>query len=209
MPILRAAGSGSGIAFVSCKPSTIARWISRISIRPSIRIGSAGRGRGKMAAGADFRGIWTIDDFDADECEAPTDRNLQASKVIDPANEVHGASMRSHLSFMAVRLRKMRRTLKDGGSFDLHCDPEASRHLRSIKDALFQKKGLQNEIVWCLLRPRWPLSQESFAQARCDPFPYRRHPGPAVCNKPSVPSTSQKNERQAEGGDGCSGYPCT
>ncbi|WP_025770738.1 DNA-methyltransferase [Thioalkalivibrio sp. HK1] len=153
---------------------------------------------GTMAQGAGFRDIWTADDFDADEYRALADRNLQASKVIDLANEVQGASMRSYLSFMAVRLWEMHRILKDGGSLYLHCDPGVSHYLKLILDALFQKRGFQNEIVWCYglggsSRKRYSKKHDAIL------FYTKGASSPSTFNKPFVPSTSHKMKGKPKG----------
>ncbi len=49
---------------------------------------------------------------------------------------------------MALRLRAMRRVLKDTGSIYLHCDPTASHYLKLLLDAIYGRKNFRNEIVW-------------------------------------------------------------
>jgi len=49
---------------------------------------------------------------------------------------------------MALRLRAMRRVLKDTGSIYLHCDPTASHYLKLLMDAIYGRKNFRNEIVW-------------------------------------------------------------
>lgn len=50
---------------------------------------------------------------------------------------------------MAVRLKPMRRVLKNTGSIYLHCDPTASHYLKLIMDSIFGEKNFLNEIIWC------------------------------------------------------------
>ncbi len=50
---------------------------------------------------------------------------------------------------MALRLRAMRRVLKDTGSLYLHCDPTASHYLKLLMDAIYGRKNFRNEIIWC------------------------------------------------------------
>ena len=50
---------------------------------------------------------------------------------------------------MAIRLKPMRRVLKNTGSIYLHCDPTASHYLKLIMDAIFGFQNFLNEIVWC------------------------------------------------------------
>ena len=49
---------------------------------------------------------------------------------------------------MALRLRAMRRVLKDTGSIYLHCDPTASHYLKLVMDAIFGRKNFRNEVAW-------------------------------------------------------------
>ena len=49
---------------------------------------------------------------------------------------------------MALRLRAMRRVLKDTGSIYLHCDPTASHYLKLLMDAIYGQKNFRNEIIW-------------------------------------------------------------
>lgn len=58
-------------------------------------------------------------------------------------------SMSAYLVNMAVRLKEMRRVLKENGSIYLHCDPTASHYLKLLMDVVFGKKNFRNEIVWC------------------------------------------------------------
>ena len=59
------------------------------------------------------------------------------------------SSLAAYLMNMTLRLRAMRRVLKDTGSIYLHCDPTASHYLKLIMDAIFGVKNFRNEIVWC------------------------------------------------------------
>ena len=49
---------------------------------------------------------------------------------------------------MALRLRAMRRVLKETGSIYLHCDPTASHYLKLLMDAIFDNGNYINEIIW-------------------------------------------------------------
>ncbi|MCY3796423.1 MAG: DNA methyltransferase [Chloroflexi bacterium] len=49
---------------------------------------------------------------------------------------------------MALRLRALRRVLKDTGSIYLHCDPTASHYLKLLMDAIYGHKFFLNEIIW-------------------------------------------------------------
>ena len=58
-------------------------------------------------------------------------------------------STSAYLLNMAIRLKSMRRVLKNTGSIYLHCDPTASHYLKLIMDAIFGFQNFLNEIVWC------------------------------------------------------------
>ena len=62
-------------------------------------------------------------------------------------------SAAAYLCFMAVRLMEMHRVLKDTGSIYIHCDKNASHHLRVVMDVIFGKENFRNEIVWCYTGP--------------------------------------------------------
>ena len=60
-------------------------------------------------------------------------------------------STSAYLLNMAVRLKLMRRVLKDTGSIYLHCDPTAGHYLKMIMDVIFGSnnfKSFRNEIIW-------------------------------------------------------------
>ncbi len=56
--------------------------------------------------------------------------------------------MMAYLAMMAVRLIELHRVLKKTGSLYLHCDPTASHYLKILLDAVFDKHGFINEIIW-------------------------------------------------------------
>ena len=60
-----------------------------------------------------------------------------------------GNSMGAYLINMAIRLKAMKRVLKEPGSIYLHCDPTASHYLKMVMDAIFGTSEFKNEIVWC------------------------------------------------------------
>ncbi|MDE2650505.1 MAG: DNA methyltransferase, partial [Chloroflexota bacterium] len=49
---------------------------------------------------------------------------------------------------MALRLRAMRRMLKDTGSIYLHCDPTASHYLKLLMDAIIGVDNFRSEVIW-------------------------------------------------------------
>ncbi len=58
------------------------------------------------------------------------------------------SSLASYLLSMTIRLKEMRRVLKDTGSIYLHCDLTAGHYLKLVMDAIFGRKSFRNEIVW-------------------------------------------------------------
>ena len=103
---------------------------------------------GSKAAGAAFKDTWTLDDVDEAWHGEIADRDPGLYAIIDAAGLAHGASMKSYLIMMAVRLLEMRRVLKPSGSIYLHCDPTASHYLKTLMDAVFGKDDFRNDIQW-------------------------------------------------------------
>ena len=107
---------------------------------------------GSEAAGAVFKDTWTLDDVDEAWHGEIADRDPSLYSIIDAAGLAHGASMKSYLIMMAVRLLEMRRVLKPTGSIYLHCDPNASHYLKMLMDVVLGCKQFKNEIVWSYSR---------------------------------------------------------
>lgn len=53
-----------------------------------------------------------------------------------------------YIDWMADRLIELHRVLKPTGSLYLHCDPNASHHLKLRLDTIFTAAQFRNEIVW-------------------------------------------------------------
>ena len=60
---------------------------------------------------------------------------------LEVIKEHHSDAMYYYISFMAVRLIKMRRILKPTGSLYLHCDDSSNSYLRMILDIIFGHKN--------------------------------------------------------------------
>ena len=103
---------------------------------------------GSEAAGAAFKDTWTLDDVDEAWHGEIADRDPSLYSIMDAAGLAHGASMKSYLIMMAVRLLEMRRVLKPTGSIYLHCDTTASHYLKTLMDVVFGPENARNEIVW-------------------------------------------------------------
>ncbi len=76
------------------------------------------------------------------------------------------SGMLAYLTYMAERLEEMRRILKPTGSIYLHCDSTASHYLKTVMDAIFDRRNFRNEIVWNrsaenLSRKKWRRASET------------------------------------------------
>ena len=69
----------------------------------------------------------------------------------------------SYVQFMKDRLQQCRRVLKDSGSIFLHCDKNASHHLRLALDEIFGEENFQSEIIWAYRR--WSNSKKGLLNA--------------------------------------------
>lgn len=56
----------------------------------------------------------------------------------------------AYLISMTLRIAEIHRTLKDTGSFYLHCNPTASHYLKLVLDSIYIPQGgdFQNEVIW-------------------------------------------------------------
>ena len=103
---------------------------------------------GSKAAGAAFKDTWTLSDVDGAWHGEIADREPRVYAAIEAAGVVHGKSMRSYLTMMAVRLLELRRVLKPTGSFYLHCDDTAGAYLRVLCDGVFGRPCFRNTVTW-------------------------------------------------------------
>ena len=103
---------------------------------------------GSESAGAAFKDTWTLSDVDEAWHGEIAEQSPAVYSIIDAAGMAHGASMKSYLIMMAVRLLEMKRLLKNTGSIYLHCDPTASHYLKMLMDAVFGKNNFRREVIW-------------------------------------------------------------
>ena len=103
-----------------------------------------------------FKDTWRWD-FDDERRLGELERNPQTrslATIVRFAQEIEGGphrrrtSMAAYALNMALRLRAMRRVLKDTGSIYLHCDPTASHYLKLIMDGVFGQQNFRNEAIW-------------------------------------------------------------
>jgi site-specific DNA-methyltransferase (adenine-specific) len=62
-----------------------------------------------------------------------------------------------YIAYLEPRIRESRRVLKNDGSLFLHCDKNASHHLRVMMDRVFGEDNFVNEIIWTY--GRWSNSK--------------------------------------------------
>ncbi len=72
-------------------------------------------------------------------------------------------SFESYKSFISERLEQLHRVLKPTGSIFLHCDTNASHHLRDCLDKVFGAKNFRSEIIWTY--KRWSNSKMGLLNA--------------------------------------------
>ncbi|MDE3016711.1 MAG: restriction endonuclease [Pseudomonadota bacterium] len=101
-------------------------------------------------------------------------------------------SMYAYLVNMGVRIVEMHRTLKETGSFYLHCDPTASHYLKILLDAIFGKGNFLNEIVWCYRK--WTNAAEHFQKNHDVIFLYAKHRSKHIFNKRYDEDTPQQKK---------------
>ena len=74
---------------------------------------------------------------------------VEMSKKIFKERSNSAISTSAYLLNMAIRLKPMKRVLKNAGSIYLHCDPTASHYLKMLMDVIFGQENFRNEIIWC------------------------------------------------------------
>ena len=119
-----------------------------------------------------FKDTWTWNDVEVenlDQLKRSGDRKDRSlADVVDLARRVHNERPNSKLSIgayllnMAIRLKAMRRVLKDNGSIYLHCDPTASHYLKLLMDTVWGAKRFKNEITWKRKQERHNLAKKRF-----------------------------------------------
>ena len=112
---------------------------------------------GSQAAGAAFRDTWTLADIDVEWINLIESRHPALYRVLLAAMTDND---KSYLVYMAARLLEMQRILKPTGAIYLHCDPTMSHYLKLVMDAVFGRKNLRNEIIWCYSRPSAPKQRQ-------------------------------------------------
>lgn len=103
-----------------------------------------------------FVDTWTWDDH-ANDCISQIMSNKNGVQTKQSIALIQGlesvlsrGSLFAYLVNMTTRIAEIRRTLKQTGSFYLHCDSTASHYLKLICDSIFCSQGgdFRNEIIW-------------------------------------------------------------
>ncbi len=100
---------------------------------------------GSMAAGAEFKDTWTLNDLNIAWLDLIESKHPALNRVIQATMT---DSHESYLIYMAVRLLEMKRILKDTGSIYLHCDPTMSHGLKLVMDSIFGIRNYRTQISW-------------------------------------------------------------
>ena len=103
---------------------------------------------GSKAAGAAFKDTWGLDDVKIVWHGEIKHEYPGLYALLTATRQIHGDSMTSYLTYMAIRVMEMRRVLRPSGAIYLHCDPTASHYLKLLMDALFGRRNFRNEVVW-------------------------------------------------------------
>lgn len=78
----------------------------------------------------------------------------------------------SYINFLKTRLIECKRVLKPTGSIFLHCDTNASHHLRLLLDDIFGNTNFQSEIIWSY--KRWSNSKKGLLNAHQNIYFYSK-----------------------------------
>ena len=93
----------------------------------------------------EFEDIWGMETADAvGNIDVPDELRayLAALRGTGAANTL------AYLTYMAERLYRLYRLLKDDGSMYVHCDSHANGYLRVMLDFIFWPKNFRSEIIW-------------------------------------------------------------
>lgn len=154
---------------------------------------------GSEAAGAEFKNTWGLSDVNIAWHGLIKHDYPGLYALLGAVRQVHGDSMTSYLTCMAVRIMEMKRLLKPSASVWLHCDPTASHYLKLPMDAVFGKANFRNEIVWCYTGPG--AARKRFPRKHDILFFYAMGKG-NIFNRDSVRVPYKKLNTQDGGGIG-------
>lgn len=103
---------------------------------------------GSMAAGAEFKDTWTLDEIDLAWYGEIAEAYPGLYDLLTATRKISGNSMMSYLIYIGIRVMEMKRLLKPTGSIYLHCDSTASHYLKLLMDEVFGHKNFRNQITW-------------------------------------------------------------
>jgi len=81
-------------------------------------------------------------------------------------------NLEAYIEFLKPRITECKRVLKKTGSIFLHCDKNASHHLRVLMDDIFGEENFVNEIIWSY--KRWSNSKKGLMNAHQNIFFYSK-----------------------------------
>lgn len=103
---------------------------------------------GSQSEGAEFKDIWGLEDIDLAWHGEIESEHPGLYELLSAARRIHSDSMMAYLIYMSIRIMEMKRVLKMGGGFYLHCDSTASHYLKLVLDEILGRKNFRNEIIW-------------------------------------------------------------
>ena len=107
-----------------------------------------------------FTDTWEMNDNTEVQINQIAKQKPELVNLINSVEQIHSPSMKSYLSFMAIRIIEMHRILKNTGSLYLHCDDSSNSYLRLVLDYVFGQtngpgaNGLGSEITWKRSNPK-------------------------------------------------------
>ncbi len=81
-------------------------------------------------------------------------------------------SIESYLGYLSIRLREIRRVMKDNSAIFFHCDRNASHRIRVLLDDIFGYKRFVSEIIWTYRR--WSASTRTLLGSHQTIFMYAK-----------------------------------
>ncbi len=103
---------------------------------------------GTNATGAGFKDKWNSGDISHNWISEIKQENPELHDYIDVVRTIKSDSMAAYIIYMAIRIKELKRLLKDTGSIYLHCDDTAGHYIKLMMDAIFGQNNFVNEIIW-------------------------------------------------------------
>ena len=113
----------------------------------------------KAGENVSYSDVWSWSDVQVEWTNEILGNYPALYSVIQAANASAGDDMGAFLCWLAVRVLECHRILKPTGSMYLHIDHTAHAYVKTMMDAIFDRKNFRNEIVWAYFGPsntrRW------------------------------------------------------